>query len=65
MRKADIEALLELPVEMRAAVAHQLLESLNPTSPDVDRVWATEAERRVKERRAGKATAPCGPRNGR
>lgn len=47
------EALL-LPSDQRAELVDQLLRSLNlPTGEDVDRLWAAEAERRVREIRAG------------
>ena len=48
------EALL-LPSDMRTALVDKLLESLNiPTQKEVDRLWAEEAERRIKEVSSGK-----------
>lgn len=39
-----------LPCEDRAELVEKLLESLNvPTQTEVERLWAEEAERRVKE----------------
>lgn len=40
---------LALPVEMRAELIDRLLHSIHPCSPDIDRLWAIEAERRVAE----------------
>jgi len=41
---------LDLPVEARIGLVDRTLMSLNlPTRPDVDRLWAEEAERRVSE----------------
>lgn len=48
------EALL-LPREDRAELVEQLLQSLNtPTQKEVDRLWAEEAEKRVREFEEGK-----------
>ena len=45
-----------LAVEERAALAEQLLASLEELSPDeAEHLWAQEAERRLKELRAGHA----------
>lgn len=47
------EALL-LPREDRAKLDDKLLQSLNPPGDmDVDRLWAEEAEKRVKEYEEG------------
>jgi putative addiction module component (TIGR02574 family) len=41
---------LELPAEARISLVERILASLNlPTQPDVERLWAEEAERRVAE----------------
>jgi putative addiction module component (TIGR02574 family) len=41
---------LELPAEARIDLVDRILESLNlPVQPDIDRLWAEEAERRVAE----------------
>lgn len=60
MKRIDIDALLELPADLRADVAHRLLESLNPADPEIDALWAAEAERRVGLRRAGKSKTVAG-----
>ncbi len=51
------EALL-LPREDRAKLVEKLLESLNvPTQKEIDRLWAQEAEKRIKEYEEGKGEA--------
>jgi len=51
------EALL-LPREDRAALVEQLLQSLNvPTQKEIDRLWASETEKRVREYEEGKIKA--------
>jgi len=48
-RKFMEEALL-LPLEDRAELVDHLLQSLNtPTQKEIDRLWAEEAEKRVRE----------------
>lgn len=37
---------LALPVAERAALAHQLLESLEPEDPDADEAWTKEIQAR-------------------
>ena len=45
-----VDEAFELPAEARIGLVDQLLTSLNlPTRPDIDRLWAEEAERRVAE----------------
>ena len=45
-----IDDVLLLPADARIQLVEQLLTSLNlPTQPDVDRVWAKEAERRITQ----------------
>lgn len=42
---------LALPVDARIGLIDRLLSSLNlPTQPEIDRLWAEEAERRVDQR---------------
>jgi len=56
-RKFVEEALL-LPIEDRAELVEQLLQSLNiPTQKEIDQLWAEEAEKRVKEYEEGKIEA--------
>ena len=46
----------ELPENQRATLAGLLIESLeSPPEPDVEEVWAEEAERRWQEIEAGSA----------
>jgi putative addiction module component (TIGR02574 family) len=46
---------LELPADARIGLVDRILASLNlPTQPEIDRLWAEEAERRVAEIDAGK-----------
>jgi putative addiction module component (TIGR02574 family) len=45
-----IEQVLSLPVDDRIGMIERLLLSLNlPTQTEIDRQWATEAERRIQE----------------
>jgi len=49
---------LSLDVHDRAALAQRLLASLEELSEEeADRLWAEEAQRRLQEYRAGRATA--------
>jgi putative addiction module component (TIGR02574 family) len=45
---------ISLPVETRTLLADKLLQSLNPTRTEIDKLWAKEAEKRVEEIRKGK-----------
>ena len=41
---------LSLPAEARVGLVENLLTSLNlPTQPEIDRLWAEEAERRIAQ----------------
>ncbi len=44
---------VSLPVEIRLQLVEKLLESLNPSHKDIDKLWATEAERRIAELERG------------
>ena len=58
LNKRIVKEALSLPSDMRSALVDKLLESLNvPTQKEVDRLWAAEAEKRIKEIASGKATA--------
>lgn len=49
LEKVIDEALL-LPADARVGLVDKIIESLNlPTRPEIDRLWAEEAERRVKQ----------------
>ena len=50
-----ITAALQLGIEERAQLAGRLLLSLDePSESEVERLWLVDAERRLKEFRAGK-----------
>ena len=45
-----MDEVLSLPADARMSLVEKLLASLNlPTQPEIDRVWAEEAERRVTQ----------------
>jgi putative addiction module component (TIGR02574 family) len=44
---------LELPLDERAKIAAELLDSLEEAEVDVEEAWAREIERRVAAARAG------------
>ena len=51
-----IEEALSLPANLRLSLIQKLQESLNQTiDPEIDRLWADEAERRVTQIEEGKA----------
>jgi putative addiction module component (TIGR02574 family) len=53
--KKVIDEVLQLPADARVSLVEQLLTSLNlPTQPEVDRLWAKEAERRIAQIGKGK-----------
>jgi putative addiction module component (TIGR02574 family) len=56
MTTADLEeAVLDLPLEDRAHLAHRLLESLDqPPKSEVQQMWLQEAQRRANEIDQGK-----------
>jgi putative addiction module component (TIGR02574 family) len=48
--KKIIDDVLSLPTDARVSLVEQLLASLNlPTQPEIDRLWAEEAERRIAQ----------------
>lgn len=48
--KKILDEVLLLPADARASLVEQLLASLNlPTQPEIDRLWAQEAERRIAQ----------------
>ena len=49
-----LEIAESLPIEMRIAIVDRLLESIQPTSEEIDRLWIAEVERRSEEINSGK-----------
>jgi putative addiction module component (TIGR02574 family) len=48
--KKVFDEALSLPAEARVSLVEKLLISLNlPTQPEIDRLWAEEAERRIAQ----------------
>ena len=48
--KKVLDEVLQLPADARVNLVEQLLTSLNlPMQPEVDRLWADEAEKRIAE----------------
>jgi hypothetical protein len=53
--KKIVDEVLLLPTDAWVSLVEQLLTSLNlPTQPEVDRLWAKEAERRIAQIEKGK-----------
>jgi putative addiction module component (TIGR02574 family) len=48
--KKVLDEVLQLPADARVNLVEQVLTSLNlPTQPEVDRLWADEAEKRIAQ----------------
>ena len=48
--KKVFDEALSLPAEARVSLVERLLTSLNlPTQPEIDRLWAEEAEKRIAQ----------------
>ncbi len=48
--KKVVDEALQLPADARVNLVEQLLTSLNlPTQPEIDRIWAEEAEKRIAQ----------------
>jgi putative addiction module component (TIGR02574 family) len=48
--KKVLDEVLQLPADVRVNLVQQILTSLNlPTQPEVDRLWADEAEKRIAQ----------------
>ena len=55
MKTKDLIAeISDLPVEQRAKIADQILQTLNTPDPDNESVWIQEVEKRVEEYEKGK-----------
>lgn len=55
--KTLIERARALPPEDRIALVEDVLDSLDPVEPDIDRLWAREASDRVAAYRRGEIAA--------
>ena len=53
-KKEILERALKLSPEQRLAVVEDLLRSLDDPDPELDKIWAEEALRRLDAYRAGK-----------
>ena len=43
-----------LPIDIKTQILERILYSINPTQERIDRLWAKESEKRVKEIKTGK-----------
>ncbi len=51
----EIEDMVDsLPIDMKLELIDRLIESISPTSKEVEEAWKVEAERRIEEVRSGK-----------
>lgn len=59
MIKVDelISEIESLPIEIKTELIDRLLNSINPSQKDIDKLWAKEAEKRVGEIKSGKVKA--------
>jgi putative addiction module component (TIGR02574 family) len=56
-----LDQALALPVDERIGLVDRLLASLNlPTQPEIDRLWAEEAERRLAQIERGEVDLIAG-----
>jgi putative addiction module component (TIGR02574 family) len=51
-----------LPLDMKTRLVDALLSSMHPTQPEIDALWADEAEKRASEVRSGKVKTVPGDR---
>lgn len=51
---------VSLPVEERTRMVENLLSSLNPSEPEVDKAWVSVARRRLDELRSGRVECVAG-----
>ena len=52
--KELIAEISDLPVEQRAKIADQILQTLNTPDPDIESAWIQEVEERLEEYEKGK-----------
>jgi hypothetical protein len=61
--KKVFDEALSLPAEARVSLVEKLLTSLNlPTQPEIDRLWAEEAEQRIAQIDKGEIKLVSGKR---
>jgi hypothetical protein len=61
--KKVFDEALSLPAEARVSLVENLLTSLNlPTQPEIDRLWAEEAEQRIAQIDKGEIKLVSGKR---
>ena len=61
MKTTDIlNEAISLPVEERVILVDSLLKTLNSPSPNIDKLWAEIAQRRLQELRSGEVKAVPG-----
>ncbi|MGZ8144257.1 MAG: addiction module protein [Methylosarcina sp.] len=58
--KELIAEAISLPVEERALIVDSLLKSLNLPETDIDKRWASVAQRRLDDLRSGRVEAVAG-----
>ena len=49
-----------LPVDLKTTLVEKILNSLHPSQKEIDALWAKEAEKRVKEIKAGRVKTISG-----
>ena len=55
-----LEMAESLPIEMRLAIIDRLLETVQPTNPEIDSLWVAEAGKRSDDIRSGKVKPVSG-----
>ncbi len=58
--KELLSEVMSLPVDIRVKFIEKLFLSLNPVNKEIDKLWATEAEKRVDEIEKGKVETISG-----
>lgn len=49
-----ISEIESLPIDIKTDLIDRLLNSINPSQKEIDKLWANEAEKRVDEIKSGK-----------
>ena len=55
-----MEEIESLPIDIKTQILERILYSINPMQDKIDRLWAKEAEKRVKEIESGKVKTISG-----